>query len=134
MITSEFLGAGKAIFTVSNPKGERYTFKVRKKKDTPYFVSLLTGPDNYSNYTYMGCYVPKGDGYPVLKLTRSSKYNDGSVPVRVFRWAIQIVHGIRQLPTGYTIHHEGKCGRCGRRLTVPSSIESGFGPECIKMK
>jgi hypothetical protein len=27
--------------------------------------------------------------------------------------------------------HEGKCGRCNRKLTVPSSIESGFGPECI---
>lgn len=31
------------------------------------------------------------------------------------------------------IWHEGKCGRCGRQLTVPESIESGFGPECVKM-
>jgi hypothetical protein len=30
-----------------------------------------------------------------------------------------------------TVHHEGRCGRCGRTLTVPESIESGFGPECI---
>jgi hypothetical protein len=30
-------------------------------------------------------------------------------------------------------HHEGKCGRCGRLLTVPSSIESGIGPECSKI-
>jgi hypothetical protein len=28
------------------------------------------------------------------------------------------------------VWHEGRCGRCGRRLTVPESIESGLGPEC----
>jgi hypothetical protein len=26
--------------------------------------------------------------------------------------------------------HEGKCCRCGRKLTVPASIASGIGPEC----
>jgi hypothetical protein len=27
---------------------------------------------------------------------------------------------------------EGKCGKCGRALTVPSSILTGIGPECSK--
>jgi hypothetical protein len=35
------------------------------------------------------------------------------------------------LPEQVEVHHEGRCGRCGRALTVPESIESGFGPECI---
>jgi hypothetical protein len=26
--------------------------------------------------------------------------------------------------------HEGRCGKCGRALTVPESIESGLGPVC----
>jgi hypothetical protein len=30
------------------------------------------------------------------------------------------------------VWHEGTCGKCGRALTVPSSIENGLGPECIK--
>jgi len=30
------------------------------------------------------------------------------------------------------VFHEGACGRCGRTLTVPESIASGFGPECIR--
>ena len=29
--------------------------------------------------------------------------------------------------------HEGRCGRCGRKLTVPESIEAGYGPECINL-
>ena len=134
MITTEFLGAGKAIFTVSNPQGERYTYKIRKKPDTPYFASVLYGPDNYTNYRYLGVYIPNHQGRPELRLTRKSHYSEESRQARVFAWAIQVIHGEKELPTGYSIHHEGKCGRCGRRLTVPSSIESGFGPECIKMK
>src|ERR1700675_3055956 len=27
----------------------------------------------------------------------------------------------------------GKCGRCGKPLTVPESIASGFGPDCREM-
>ena len=34
-------------------------------------------------------------------------------------------------PDGHTLlGDKGKCGRCGRKLTVPSSIESGLGPHC----
>jgi hypothetical protein len=35
------------------------------------------------------------------------------------------------VPDGLEVWHEGRCGRCNRKLTVPASIESGFGPECI---
>ena len=36
------------------------------------------------------------------------------------------------LPEGYEARHEGRCARCGRALTVPESIDSGFGPECAR--
>jgi hypothetical protein len=36
------------------------------------------------------------------------------------------------LPDFLEVWHEGFCGKCGKRLTVPSSILSGLGPECIK--
>jgi hypothetical protein len=38
----------------------------------------------------------------------------------------------QELPGGYKIHHEGRCGKCGRLLTVPESVETGIGPECAK--
>ena len=31
------------------------------------------------------------------------------------------------LPTFIEIWHEGKCGKCGRTLTVPDSIINGLG-------
>lgn len=29
--------------------------------------------------------------------------------------------------------HQGYCGRCGKVLTVPKSIEQGFGPVCVDL-
>lgn len=30
------------------------------------------------------------------------------------------------------IRHEGRCGRCGRALTRPESIDTGLGPDCAE--
>jgi hypothetical protein len=32
------------------------------------------------------------------------------------------------------VWHEGRCGRCGRALTVPESVERGIGPECWELR
>jgi hypothetical protein len=39
---------------------------------------------------------------------------------------------INTLPDFVEVWHEGFCGKCGKRLTVPNSIEIGIGPDCIK--
>ena len=128
--TTKFFDAGKAIFTVHNNKNEHFTYKIRKGKDNkPYFVFLLTGPDNSTSYTYIGCYIPQQF---CLKLTAKSKLLNDSRPVKVFNWAIKTVAENKELPVGYGIKHENKCCRCGRRLTTPESIDHGIGPECIK--
>lgn len=132
-ITPAFVTAGKAIFTVHNDKGDHYTFKVnRHKKNQIWFVSLLTGSDNDNDYTYMGV-LNKGTGNVVL--TYASKFKDDSKPVQVIRWALKLLWANKPLPTGYGIHGEGRCGRCGRTLTHPDGISPeghrfGFGPHC----
>ena len=134
-IGKDFILAGRAIFTVANPKGERYTFKVTKKDPqegsrytTPtYFVALLTGSDNENDYTYMGI-LNAGAG--TVRLTAKSAYKEDSTPVRVAQWVIGLTWRGQEIPAGYFLQHEGKCGRCGRTLTVPSSLVTGLGPEC----
>jgi len=37
---------------------------------------------------------------------------------------------INEMPEHIQIWHEGKCGHCGKTLTVPLSIENGIGPVC----
>lgn len=128
MISKKFLLAGNATFTVSNPDGKHYTFKVEKVEgvnNIMWFIKALTGPDNSNSYTYMGMVTENG-----VKLTRASKYTNDSTIYKVCNWA---VHGIMTdgtLPAGYDIQHAGTCGRCGRKLTTPSSINLGLGPVC----
>ena len=124
-----FFEAGNAIFTVSNPTGEHYTFKILHKKNNPFFVSLLTGPNNTSDFTYLGVYVPQNK---TVVLTTKSKFKENTTPVKVIRWAIKKIASGDPVPKGYTILHEGKCCKCGRSLTTPESIENGIGPECMK--
>jgi hypothetical protein len=130
-IDLRFLEAGHAIFTVGNDKGDHYTYRIVKpSKDKPFFVSLLTGPDNCGDYTYLGIFNPLTRE---VYRTAKSKYLESSTPVKVIRWAIKVVANNTTLPPGYSIHHEGRCCRCGRRLTTPESVEAGIGPECARM-
>lgn len=127
-----FILAGKAIFTLVG-KEARYTFKVQRKDASAeypetWFVHLLTGPENTSDYTYLGMLDSQAGA---VRLTRKSAYKDDSAPVLAIRWALARIWADKPLPAPAQILHAGRCGRCGRLLTVPSSIASGFGPECI---
>lgn len=124
---SSFIFAGNATFTLRSRKtGCRYTYKVRDaaKKNSLYFVSLLTGPDNQHDYHYFG-FVRNGK----FNLSSKSSMNAESVPVMAFSWFLKSIQQ-GKIPETLEVWHEGRCGRCGRPLTVPESIASGFGPEC----
>lgn len=122
-----FIKAGKAVFTVVNEStGNRFTFRVtrHKKRRDLYFVSVLSGADNVNDYTYMGSIF--GDDF---RLTRNSRVNSKAQSFIVFSWFLR---NSKNLPDVVKVYHENRCGRCGRALTVPESVRSGFGPECIK--
>lgn len=131
MISKDFLTAGHAIFTVSSPSGEHYTYRVNAPKDfndayPTYFVALLTGSDNTRDYTYLGLLSGKGE----VRTTTKSKFAKDSKPVKVVQWAVGLVWDGKDLPDGYKLQHIGRCGACGRPLTDPVSIETGLGPIC----
>ena len=129
-----FMLAGKAIFTlVSLKTGTRYTFKVTHKPASEkygesWMVSYLTGPDNWSNYSYIGQIKSTTSGYTFFT-TRASKLTMESAPVAGFNWAFTHINADLDTPN-MEVWHAGKCGRCGRLLTVPSSCALGLGPEC----
>lgn len=91
-----------------------------------WFVGLLTGPDNYADYAYVGLLTQNGD----FRLTAKSRYTGDSTPVKAFQYFWKWVSD-GEMPPHMEIRHEGSCGRCGRKLTVPESIDRGIGPECF---
>jgi hypothetical protein len=131
----EFALAGNATLTiVSKRTGSRFTYKIRVPEENTgrlpiHFVSVLTGNDNEESYRYLGQIKTSvaGDRY---EYGRKSKIAPSAPSAIAFDWTWQKIVS-NELPDSVEIWHEGKCGRCGRKLTVPESIESGFGPECI---
>lgn len=126
-----FLQAGRAIGTLVG-NTNRYTFKVSAVEDRQHagrytlFVNLLTGPENTSDYTYLGI-LDRSTG--LIKLTRASRLPADRGPVAAWNWFMARIWSGR-MPTAGQFWHVGRCGRCGRVLTVPSSIAAGLGPEC----
>lgn len=128
-----FVLAGNATFTlVSEQTGARFTYRVRAGKGdgAPLFVHLLTGPDNARDYTYLGC-VWVGGSSPRYVHGKRSPVSTSAPGAKGFAWFARQVFG-RGVLEGAAFHHEGRCCRCGRLLTVPESVVSGWGPECAK--
>lgn len=125
-VALQFLLAGRARFTfVSEKTGTRFTFRVTQRDaQSPHFVSVLTGSDNESAYTYLGT-IFEGK---VFRATQKSTLRNAP-SFKAFEWAWgYLARG--EMPPSMELWHEGRCGKCGRALTVPESIESGLGPVC----
>ena len=134
-----FVLAGNSIFTVENTAtGGRFTFKVKlagKPDDKAsggkvWFVGLLTGPDNTSNYQYMGAIFAHDNGPTTYRITSKSRIGSNSPSQKAFSWLFNRIVTGSALPEGVNVYHMGRCGRCGRALTVPESIRTGLGPIC----
>lgn len=126
-----FATAGRARFTlVSEKTGVRFTYQVKVKKDDEgnhtdfFFVSVLTGANNEGDYTYLGC-LRAGRFIHDKRL----RIGPDAPSRKAFTWFWNRVRQSQELPS-CECWHEGRCGRCGRVLTVPESIQSGLGPVC----
>ncbi len=125
-----YLKGGKAIFTlVSQKTGKRFTFLVRAPKadgrDPIWFVSVLTGSNNESDYTYLGTINAKG----VYRHGAKSPISSDAPSAKAFAWAWNYLVKDEVPPTS-EFWHSGKCSRCSRALTDPASLEIGLGPIC----
>lgn len=127
-----FLFGGDAIFTVvSRRTGVRFTYKVheldadkRKGPEPVHFVKLLSGPDNLGDYKFMGTIFGKAS----YRHSRKAHISEQAPSSVAWTWFYNRV--LQGKLDGVDVYHEGRCGRCGRTLTVPESVVSGFGPEC----
>ena len=134
-----YIEGGNGVLTVRSRKsGTRFTFRTKRPKleevaegrGRPIWVSLLSGPSNVDDYAFLGTLWPSANGF-TYRHSPKSRTSESAPSVRALKW---IAHGLNVEPDAFLqqaeFWHEGRCGRCGRRLTVPESIELGFGPEC----
>lgn len=133
--------AGKAKITlVSKASGARFTYRICRAERPdqhgiqPYFVSLLSGPDNDHDFVYIGMLRPDlatGRGFR-FSLTAKSRVSADAPSVKAITWTVASLYTTDRIPEKLEVWHEGCCCRCGRTLTVPESLATGLGPECAK--
>jgi hypothetical protein len=132
-----FATAGNARITLRSKKsGKHYTYKVAVGKPKAgktvdpdlFFVSLLTGPDNLTNYSYIG--ILKMSNVDAFRTTPASKLPASAEPVKAVRFFCEKVLRGGVIPEDLEIRHEGRCGKCSKVLTHPESIDCGIGPDC----
>lgn len=125
-----FVFGGKSIFTVLNTAtGNRFTYKLTRKKNIEegkedvIFVKVLSGSDNYLDYTFIGTIF----GKKTYKHSPRSPFGADCQSTKVIEW---LVKNIDRLPTQVEVWHEGKCGICGKKLTDTESLRIGIGSKC----
>ncbi len=124
-----FVLAGNSTFTlVSMRTQKRFTYKVTKDPRGPrHYVKVLSGPHNETDYGYLGTIFDSNN----YKHGRKSMIgvNASSVLAFEYFWGVATRGGLAK---ELEFWHEGKCGKCSRKLTVPESIKLGIGPICFQ--
>lgn len=115
-----------AVFTlVSKVTGTRFTFRIRCPKDANgsgiRFVDVLTGPENTSDFSWLGMITAQRG----FVHGRKSRISPEAPSAKAFAWFWRNVGS-----ESVEMWHTGRCGRCGRELTVPESVATGIGPVC----
>ena len=121
-----FILAGNSKVIFHNPLTQvSLTYKIRQAKDLKdlFFVSAYNIND--SEYQYIG--IISNDQF---RTTAKSKLTSDSTEVKAF------IYVFNKIKTGtesvIQVRHAGQCGKCGKELTDPISIDLGFGPICFK--
>jgi hypothetical protein len=139
------LGGNSTVTLKSLKTGTSFTYRVQK-----YFRPFLYGYvyrvkvkclqslsrphslNNDSDYVFIGTIFPGDVPPPRFHHSSKSCISADAPSVKAFAWAFAHL-AIGDHHSQLEVWHEGRCGRCNRKLTVPESIASGYGPECATM-
>ena len=171
-----FALAGDAILTMVRPQrwiGEelddekRFTYRIQRAEvkdpenvdhNRPWFVKVLTGPNNLRDYSYLGTIFPDRQGNGVTyRHGKKSRMSEDAPASKGIAWFIRHISSLIELRreldgadmfalpflqekvsrvegtlNKLLYYHEGRCGKCARTLTVPESIINGIGPVCAE--
>jgi hypothetical protein len=123
----QFITAGHAEFTVQGMN--HYTFKVvhQNKKGSSLHVYYRKVGDHLIGFFNRNSLT----GQWWYKHNPHSEISERDTAVLCIEYTIKHLQS-GKFDNRAQIMHLGACGKCGRALTDPVSIEAGIGPECRK--
>jgi hypothetical protein len=131
-----FMLAGCSEFTmVSGNTGKKLYYRLDKKissSNSDEFVYWLNVGEQNGTFTYAGVlFFDNNDKRFKFGRGARGKLNPSDIRVRSILFVLNNLNNNKtNMPL--KIYHVGKCGRCGKRLTDPSSILTGLGATCAR--
>lgn len=123
--TKQFILAGNALITIKSLRtSKHFTYRIRKHKTRDVWFVSVAYNGGERKFNYLGCILTN----QTFKHTKASQVKPNADSFIAFNWSWNNLSS-QQIE----VWHEGKCGRCGKVLTDPTSISSGYGPNCIKL-
>jgi hypothetical protein len=132
-----FFFAGRSVLTFrNNETGSHMTVKVKQARDKKdrkiklpiFFVFVRLLNDNETGYKYLGTIFQEN-----MRVKLSEGVTQGTQLHRVMDFILKSLKDPSTLKGKVSLLHEGKCMRCSMNLTHPESINTGFGPDCLKI-
>lgn len=92
-----------------------------------WFVSLVKGAIGDTKPRYLGIIDAKG-----FRTTKATMKNKSATAdnINLFGDTLRSLDGGASIAHAVRIWHTGRCGRCAKALSVPTSIATGLGPIC----
>lgn len=129
-IIGDFSKVPSGTYTIVNPEDGSYaTVRIKEwksKGDGTRVAAFMSGPDNESSFTAFATITPDGSAKVWHRFSNEWKHMG---TLEQLAAATPDDHG------GFReawAMRSGKCAMCGRKLTVPTSLYRGIGPECHK--
>ena len=118
--------------TLTNPaKGTHRTFKIETVRggglDDKRIISLMVGTDNHNDFKGFGFVGEDG----IVRVWKRLQGSNGERSMYE-RYADIFDRPCHWASKGVTFTISLNCRRCGRKLTNPTSLATGLGPECVK--
>ena len=136
MVSRTLLFAGRAQFTITGRSGEQVHVKVKRAPANVDFTGKPFPPSFYVTLAevsaefdvaapkYVGVLTVDG----ALKTTGKSMYRLDARPVRILRWALDLILADQAPPDGYQFTPGPFCGKCGK--PIHSMNETGLCVNC----
>jgi len=124
---------------VSKKSGARFTYDIKCKDPEKegvsdvWYVDLLTGPNNRKDFSPLAVLTLR-NGRLMYFHAKKSRIGEDAPSAVALKWAVEniVIRGSESAMAQLEVWHEGKCGRCGGKLSVPESIALGLGPDCAE--